>query len=259
MDTKESVLARAIHNLFMDDPAILGIAQGKPGICDSTNCMPHQWEWINDIYKIKLIDKMGDSPFFESVSSAFYDIHSYRFIEDHKFNEALILRLKSIGVPKQQIQIALDTIQETIDQIKKDRKIPKGEEFDERSAGWHKNLKAIMAASQQFNKKPTERSEPYSGGGQYPAKKEFSNITEDVDGQMMLDQQPEEIEYSRGIEGILRDLNMRLDQFKAAHRQDAVQLYENIIREVTNVYNKTRNENLALRRYSELISKRPKR
>jgi len=43
MTPKESLLATAIHNLFMDDPKILGIAKGKPPIHDDTNQMPHQY------------------------------------------------------------------------------------------------------------------------------------------------------------------------------------------------------------------------
>jgi len=258
MNPKESVLATAIHNLFSNDPSVMGIAQGKPGICDSTNCMPHQWEWINDIYKIKLVDKMGDSPFFESVSSAFYDIHSYKFIEDHKFNEAMILRLRSVGVPKQQIQIALECIQETIDQVKKECEIPKEEEFDERSAGWHHDLKEVMAASQQFNKKPTQRSEPASGGGAYPAKKELSNITEDTQNTMLQDEQPlVDIGYSRSMERILRDLNYKIKMFENAGRLDAAKKYNNIVEEMNKVYKATRNEQKALQKYEEMI--RPQR
>lgn len=159
MKNNESVLVKAIQNLFSNDPSLFGIAKGKPEI-DNTNCMPHQYEWINDLFRLKLNEDLGDSPFYESITSAFYDIHSYKFIEDPKFTESFTLRLRSIGVPTEDIKKAISKIKDVVNEVKN----------NERSAGWNKELTEIKKTSQEFNR-DLKREEAASGGGPYPPSK----------------------------------------------------------------------------------------
>lgn len=253
MTNKENVLAKAIHNLFQNDPSVYGIAKGKPSIDDGSNCMPHQYEWINDLYKLKLVEDLGDSRFFESISSAFADIHSYRFINDHKFSESLITRLKAIGIPLNEIKIAIEAIKKVMVEIKKEYKMKADDEFDEKSAGWHHDLEGIKKVSQQFNRKP-ERVEANSGGGPWPKEKEFSNITENLtktpDNTLNVD-----IGHSNSVERILKDLKNKEDLFN--HRGDTVSAhkYGSTYNKVKSIFEKTNNPAEALRAYEELLRK----
>ena len=161
MTPKESVLAKAIHNAFMNDPAVMGIVKGKPPIDDATNCMPHQYEWIHDLYRLKLNENLNNPAFFESISSAFYDIHSYRFINDYKFKEALETKMRSMGVPRSEMQIALNMVDEVIKEVKKDRKVTgdekhqnmgleqleggkPSENWSESDAGWNRETRRAI-------------------------------------------------------------------------------------------------------------------
>ena len=170
MTPKESLLVKAIHNVFMNDPAAMGIVKGKPPITDATNCMPHQYEWINDLYRLKLNENLAGSAFYESISSAFYDVHSYRFINDYKFKEAMEARMRSIGVPRSEIQIALNMVDEVLKEAKKDHKIKESSDsnhqnmgleqleggkpsdnWSESEAGWHRDIEEVKKAFSPSN------------------------------------------------------------------------------------------------------------
>lgn len=248
MTPKESLLATAIHNLFMDDPKILGIAKGKPPIHDDTNQMPHQYEYLSNLFKLKIMESLGDTPYFESISSAFYDIHSYRFIDDPKFSESLITKLKSMGIPQNAIKVATDKVQEIVKEMKNGNK-----EWDERSAGWHKNLEGVKKTSQEFNQKP-EREEAASGGGPWPNRKELANITEDLKSEVMPDQDPYvDIGYSLSLDRILRDMKYKIDQFSRTGRLDAAKKYTKMVEEIEKTYKETHSEKSALRKYEEML------
>jgi hypothetical protein len=162
MNQKEQMLAEAVRCMFGNDPATLGIIKGKP-ISDPTSRMPHQYEHIQELFALKV----ADSVFYESLRSAFYDIHSYKYINDPKFCNSLTARLKSIGIPHSEIRKACDMVEE----IKKELGDKGGKwdttKWNEGAAGWHRNLEGVKASSQEFNEKPT-REEPYSGGGPWP-------------------------------------------------------------------------------------------
>ena len=172
MNQTERMLAEAVRCMFGNDPATLGIIKGKP-ISDPTSRMPHQYEHIQELFALKV----GDSVFYESLRSAFYDIHSYKYINDPNFCLSLTTRLKSIGVPYSEIRKACGIIEE----IKKELG-GKHDDWNEGAAGWHRNLKGIKASSQEFNEKPKHK-EPYSGGGPWPLEEDvakLANITKEM-------------------------------------------------------------------------------
>jgi len=113
----EVLFLEAVRSMFNSDPAVLGIVKGKP-IVDPTNRMPRQYEYINNLFALKI----ADSLFFESLHSAFYDIHSYKFISDPTFCESYRTRCKAIGIPETEIETACKQIYAIYEELKKDRK-----------------------------------------------------------------------------------------------------------------------------------------
>ncbi len=175
MNPKEQLLAEAVKSMFNNDPKVLGIVKGKP-ITDPTSRMPHQYEYLMDSFALKIID----SDFFESIKSTFYDIHSYKFITDPSFCESFIRRLMAQGIPNVEINkacIALENVckEMGVKEFDPTCSLPLRQQseacvnWNEKSAGWHKDLSGIRQVSQNFNEKP-KREEPYSGGGPAPKK-----------------------------------------------------------------------------------------
>ena len=165
MRQTEKELLEAVNNMFKDDPAILGIAKGKPAK-EITHNFTHQYEWIHNLFSLKITESL----FFESICGAFYDIHSYKYIEDPTFEVSFRKRMKAIGVPAVEIEHAVKAYRDVIKEVKSDNNIKPDEDYDERSKGWHPDMAGIRAVSQEFNR-PIKREEPYTGGGPWPPKK----------------------------------------------------------------------------------------
>ena len=165
MRQAERQLVEAVNNMFKDDPALLGIVKGKPEKEVSHN-FTHQYEWIHNLFALKITD----TTFFESIASAFYDIHSYKYLEDPTFEVAFKKRMKSIGVPLTEINHAVEAYREVIKEVKKDNNASDDEDWNEASKGWHPDLKGVMDTTRVLNgNRPKE--EPYTGGGPWPPKK----------------------------------------------------------------------------------------
>jgi hypothetical protein len=162
MNQKEHLLAEAVKSMFNNDPQALGIVKGKP-ITDPTSRMPHQYEYIMDLFALKI----ADSTFFESIKSAFYDIHSYKFINDPSFCDSFIRRMKAIGLPHEEINKACIAVEGICEELGASDWFRGDRNWDEKSAGWHKDLAGIRQVSQDFNQN-RKQEEPYSGGGPAP-------------------------------------------------------------------------------------------
>jgi len=172
MNQKEKLLAEAVKSMFNNDPSVLGIIKGRPSP-DPTARMPHQYEYIMDVFSMKILDSLH----FESIKSAFYDIHSYKFINDPTFKESFERRMKAIGVPFAEIEKANKAIAETIKEISGNDIDKNIWGWDERSAGWHPDLDGIRQVSQDFNQK-RKQEQPYSGGGPAPSKTSLTEAYE---------------------------------------------------------------------------------
>jgi hypothetical protein len=191
MSTLDNRIAEAFERLLGSNEA-LGITKGKPEI-DEPNRMPRQYEYIRGLFGLKV----ADSTFYESLCSAFYDIHSYRYVDDPLFCESLTTRLKAIGTPQDEICKACNAVMEINKDMHKEYGLKENEAWSEKAAGWHPNIAGIIATSQDFNK-DGKKEEPYSGGGPWPIEesimklngniienicKKYKLISEDINGE----------------------------------------------------------------------------
>jgi hypothetical protein len=156
MNNPENALLEAIHNLFHDSSELLGIAKGKPDE-EISHRFEHQWNAIEYSYAMKSVD----SPFHESLSSAFHDIHSYKYLNDPTFAIALDKRLSAIGVPIEERKNAIEYLDDVIKEFG-------GKNFEEKESGWHPQLDEIAKMTREVNNRKAEVTTPYSGGGPAP-------------------------------------------------------------------------------------------
>lgn len=174
MNELDNRIAEAFERLLGSNEA-LGITKGKPEI-DEPNRLPRQYEYIRGLFGLKV----SDSLFYESLCSAFYDIHSYRYVDDPLFCESLSVRLKAIGTPQDEICKACNAVSEIIKDMHKEYGLAENQAWSEKAAGWHPNIAGIIAVSQDFNKKE-KKEEPYSGGGPWPLTEEIKKIISKFD------------------------------------------------------------------------------
>lgn len=161
MERNERLLAEAINNLFKNKESNLGIAQHRPK--ETSHGFQFQWEGLNDAFSLKI----GDSAFYESLSAAFKDVHSYRFINDPLFPVSLEKRMTAIGIPIIERKKALKAIEE----VKKDWGIDG--EMDESLAGWHPQIDEITDMTRNATDRTAENTNPFAGGGPAPEKDEL--------------------------------------------------------------------------------------
>jgi len=161
---KEQKLVEAIGNMFNNTASRLGLNKDQPP--EMSHNAEFQWNTIEAMFALKVTD----SPFFESLTAAFRDIHSYKYLDDQTFEIAIRKRLTATGIPTEEIEKAIKTITEI-------RKELGGENFQEKQAGWHPNLDKIADTTTNATTRTPEPSKPWHGGGTAPAKSEFANAT----------------------------------------------------------------------------------
>lgn len=117
----EKLLVESIKNILDQDE--LGRIEGGVEEESSHNT---QFQWENILHSYALATK--DSDFFDSLNSTFYKIHSYKWINDSTFEEALASDLESQGIPHKDINLALDALDKVRSEYLKDN--------NENSIGW---------------------------------------------------------------------------------------------------------------------------
>lgn len=156
MNHTERKLTEAIGNLFRNSRAKLGI------IKTDQEEISHRYEaqWNDLEYKFAL--KTIDSPFSESLTGAFRDIHSYKYLEDPTFPIALKKRLSATGIPEREIQKAIEILESL-----------KDEKTQEKEIGWHPNMKEIKDVTTNADQRTPKHKTPYTGGGPAPQPNEI--------------------------------------------------------------------------------------
>lgn len=163
MDKKEELLLEAVRG-FLSQDAKLGLAahDDKP---ETSHTQWFQWEGIDDRFALKA----ADSPFFENLTSAFYAVHSYKYLDDPTFPIALEAELKSEGVPKDQIEQAVKYVSEIIEELQT------GDAWGERDAGWNPAIDEIADMTRNADDRDPKPSKPFTGGGPAPDKNELED------------------------------------------------------------------------------------
>jgi hypothetical protein len=161
MDKKEQLLLEALRGYLSSQDAKLGLAAHDEE--ETSHTQWFQWEGIDDRFALKA----SDSPFFENLTSAFYTVHSYKYLDDPTFPIALEAELKSTGTPKAQIEQAVKYVSEIIEELQT------GDAWGERDAGWNPAIDEITDMTRNADNRKAPTSEPFTGGGPAPAKNEL--------------------------------------------------------------------------------------
>jgi hypothetical protein len=168
MDKTERQLAEAIKTMFQNDPDVLGIAHGKPHFPtdDPHHRFTHLYESTNNLFALKINE--ADLNHYESLCSAFYDIHSYTYVTDcDKFCRNFTMRCRSMAVPTGEVEKACEIIHKISESICE-------EHGDERSSGWTDIAKMRDVTTMADRRTPTKEP-PFTGGGPAPDPNEIKS------------------------------------------------------------------------------------
>lgn len=156
----EKLLVETMKNLLDQDD--LGRVEGGADQEHSHN-VQFQWEDILDSFALAV----KKSDFFNPINSAFYKVHSYKWLNDSTFEEALTSELESQGVPHEDIELSLKALEKVRKEYLKDNK-------NENGVGWPEDMKGIKQVTQEPHNKPISDlnketmdgdNKPFSGVG----------------------------------------------------------------------------------------------
>ena len=94
-----------------------------------------QFQWEDILRDFALAVK--DSDFFDALNAAFYKVHTYKWIEDSTFEEAMISELESMGIPHEDITTAIDGL----NKVRKE--YIGGDKNNENAVGWNKDAMQV--------------------------------------------------------------------------------------------------------------------
>lgn len=112
MEKLERIFVEMTKNIFSRDRVIF--EKKKESDKPYENSTQFQWEEINDKFALKV----KDSNYFESLTTAFRKVHSYKWIQGStdfhmsSFLEAFESELRTHGIPKTDIEIGVKAIKE---------------------------------------------------------------------------------------------------------------------------------------------------
>lgn len=130
----EALLVESIKNLLANNE--LGTINEEAEVSHTTQ---FQWEDILRDFALKI----KDLTFFDSINAAFYKIHSYKWLEDDKFEYAFIDELESQGIPHEEIEKAIEALESV-------RKEYIGKNNNENAVGWG-NVEDAIKVSKEFD------------------------------------------------------------------------------------------------------------
>ena len=159
MTETERLLAEAIGNMFRNKESNLGIVTHK----EHNHILQYEREMVEDMFALKC----AESAFHEDLCGAFRDIHSYRYLDDPNFPVSFEKRLTARGIPTEEIKSGIKYISEIAKELG-------GENYQEKHAGWHPNIKEIADMTRNANDRTPSKEPPYTGGGPAPSKNELT-------------------------------------------------------------------------------------
>ncbi|MEM3000677.1 MAG: hypothetical protein QXP41_00595 [Candidatus Nitrosocaldus sp.] len=155
----EKTILEAISNMLSQDAKLgLAIHKSLPGYEKTTDHHSQfRWEGINDLFTLKV----SDSPFKDALTSAFYAVHSHKYINDPTFKISFNREMCARAIPHDLRTKCLKYVDDIVNELSES----KPSEFD---AGWNPNMKDIVDVTSNADKRVAKISKPFTGGGPAP-------------------------------------------------------------------------------------------
>lgn len=115
-----------------------------------------RWEGIDDAFRLKV----AGSPFADSISSAFFQTHSYKYLDNPTFELSFRKELTGRALPTSEISDAVKHYQSLVKELSKNP--------GEQDSGWNPNMEDIVDVTTHADDRKAKYTDPFTGGGLYP-------------------------------------------------------------------------------------------
>ena len=137
----------------------------KHGVDEVAHTSQFRWEGIDDDFRLRV----AGSPYEDSVTSAFFQTHSYKYLDNPTFNLSFERELKQRAVPTNEITSAMGHLSSMVEDLKGD--------VSEQDAGWNTEMDALVDLTSNADNRTSKPLDPYTGGGQYPERDNYDKFS----------------------------------------------------------------------------------
>lgn len=155
----EKAILEGVHGMLQQDAKLgLSMHDGPTGFNKTTDHYSQfRWEGIDDLFTLKV----SGSPFKDSLTSAFFTVHSHKYIDNPTFKLSFDKEMKARAIPTHVREESL----KYVDSIIEDLSAKKPSELD---AGWNPDLAGIVDVTTNAHDRKAKMTEPFTGGGPSP-------------------------------------------------------------------------------------------
>jgi hypothetical protein len=126
------------------------------GVDETSHHSQFRWEGIDDAFKLKV----GDSPHADSITSAFFQTHSYKYLDNPTFKLSFERELRQRAVPQSEITGAMGHLESMVSDLANNPA--------EQDAGWNPNMEDLVDLTSNADNRKASPTDPFTGGGHYP-------------------------------------------------------------------------------------------
>lgn len=148
----ERALFEAVSSMLQQDAKL-----GLPISDETSHDSQFRWEGIDDSYALKI----ADSPFADAINSAFFAVHSHKYIDHPTFKLSFEKEMSARAIPTEEIDQALKYFDELVDELSSKKP-------SEQDAGWNSQIDDIADMTKNADTRGPKPSKPFTGGGPAP-------------------------------------------------------------------------------------------
>lgn len=131
--------------------------QVKHGNDETSHHSQLRWEGIDDAFRLKV----AGNPFADAITSAFFQTHTYKYVDHPTFAKSFRNELSARALPTKEIDNALGFLET----LQKELSSKPGEQ----DSGWNPNMEDLVdVTTNADDRQHGGQSDPFTGGGQYP-------------------------------------------------------------------------------------------
>jgi len=115
-----------------------------------------RWEGIDDAFKLKV----AGNPFEDAITSAFFQTHTYKYIDNPTFKKSFQKELTQRAIPTIEVDGAMKHFDSLVKELSKNP--------GEQDSGWNPNMKDIVDVTTNADSRTAKHTDPFTGGGLRP-------------------------------------------------------------------------------------------
>jgi hypothetical protein len=152
MKKDEKAILEAIASMLKQDAKL-----GLPVNNETSHTSQFRWEGIDDAYALKT----SGSPFADSINSAFFAVHSHKYIDNPAFKVSFEKEMNARAVPTHEKELAIKYLDDIVNDLSESK-------TSEKDAGWNPAIDEIADMTMHADTRKPEKSKPFTGGGPAP-------------------------------------------------------------------------------------------